>query len=128
MIDPVFQSDSMQLAQKLLDAAALRQDAIASNIANSETPGYRRIDLAPDFATQLRASAQNGELSSVMDSLQPHLTEDASARSTTPDGNSVDLEQELLAMNQNSVEYNYLTEVVSQNIKQLKIAISGQPS
>ena len=87
MIDPVFQSDSMQLAQKLLDAAALRQDAIASNIANAETPGYRRIDLAPDFATQLRASARNGELSSVMDSLQPHLTEDASARSTAPDGN-----------------------------------------
>lgn len=29
-------------------------------------------------------------------------------------------------MNKNSVEFDYLTEVVSQNIKQLKLAITGQ--
>jgi flagellar basal-body rod protein FlgB len=38
----------------------------------------------------------------------------------------VEIEHELLAMNKNSVEYDYLTEVVSNNIKQLKMAINGQ--
>lgn len=42
-----------------------------------------------------------------------------------PDGNTVDIEHELLAMNKNAVEYGYLTEVISENIKQLKMAISG---
>jgi flagellar basal-body rod protein FlgB len=43
-----------------------------------------------------------------------------------PDGNTVELEHELLAMNRNAVEYDYLSEVVSNNLKQLKLAISGR--
>jgi flagellar basal-body rod protein FlgB len=126
MVDPIFQSDNYQLARKLLDASVLRQEAIASNIANSETPGYRRLEVAPDFATQLRASLQAGELSSKAASLQPRIAEDRHARSVRPDGNSVELEREMLDMNRNSVEYNFLTEVVSRNIKQLKLAITGR--
>ena len=49
MIDPIFQSGNYQIATRLLDASALRQQAIAANIANAETPGYRRLDIAPDF-------------------------------------------------------------------------------
>jgi flagellar basal-body rod protein FlgB len=127
MIDPIFQSDSFQLAQKLLDGSALRQEAIAANIANAETPGYRRVDLSSDFLTQLRSQFQSGEGSDAFNGVQPKIAEDASARSVRPDGNSVDLERELLSMDQNSVDYSYLTEVVSHNIKQMKIAISGQP-
>ena len=126
MIDPIFQSDNYQLSRKLLDAAALRQEAIASNIANAETPGYHRLDLAPSFADQLKARLAAGAAVGSDDSLNPTLTEDTHARSTRPDGNSVEIEHELLAMNKNSVEYDYLTEVVSNNIKQLKMAINGQ--
>lgn len=128
MIDPIFQSDNYQLSRKLLDAAALRQEAIASNIANAETPGYHRLDLAPSFAEQLKSRMATGELASSPDSLRPTLSEDTHARSTRPDGNTVEIEHELLAMNKNSVEYDYLTEVVSNNIKQLKMAITGSGS
>jgi flagellar basal-body rod protein FlgB len=55
------------------------------------------------------------------------LAEDLSARSVRPDGNNVDLERELLEMNRNSIEYDFLTELVSRNIKQLKLAITGRP-
>lgn len=126
MIDPIFQTDNYQLARKLLDAAALRQEAIASNVANSETPGYRRLDIAPDFAQQLKASVANGQAAAGMSELRPQLAEDTTARSMRPDGNTVELEHELLAMNRNAVEYNYLTEVVSNNLKQLKLAITGR--
>lgn len=126
MIEPIFQDDSYQLARKLLDAAVLRQDAIASNIANVETPGYRRMDVAPDFAAQLKARLAAGEADSIADAPGPKLAEDTSARSTRPDGNTVEIEHELLAMNRNAVEYDYLTEVVSNNLKQLKLAISGR--
>src|SRR5690242_5422020 len=126
MIDPIFQTDNYQLARKLLDASVLRQEAIATNIANSETPGFRRVDLAPDFATQLKARVAAGDFAATTDSIRPTLAEDQTARSIRPDGNSVELEHELLAMNRNAVEYNYLTEVVSNNLKQLKLAITGR--
>lgn len=126
MIEPIFQTDNYQLARKLLDAAALRQEAIASNVANVETPGYHRLDVSPDFAQQLKASAERGDLGGNVSGLQPKLAEDTNARTMRPDGNTVELEHELLAMNRNAVEYDYLSEVVSNNLKQLKIAISGR--
>ncbi len=126
MIDPIFQSDNYQLARKLLDAAALRQEAIATNVANAETPGFRRIDIAPDFATQLKARLAAGDLAQTGDTLRPQLAEDQTARAVRPDGNSVEIERELLAMNRNAVEYDYLSEIVSGNLKQLKIAITGR--
>jgi len=126
MIDPVLQADNYQMARKLLDAAALRQEAIAANIANADTPGYRRLDVAPDFAEQLRARVSGGDASRPLESLQPSLAEDTHARTVRPDGNTVEIEHELLAMNRNAVEYQFLTEVVSRNIKQLKMAITGR--
>jgi flagellar basal-body rod protein FlgB len=129
MIDPIFQSDATYaLAAKLMDAAALRQNAIASNIANSETPGYRRIELASDFTARLKAALSSGTTPGELASIQPKLAEDPTARTVRADGNSVDLERELLAMNQNSVDYGFLTEVVSGNLKQLRSAIAGTVS
>jgi flagellar basal-body rod protein FlgB len=126
MIDPIFQSGNYQLAQKLLDASALRQEAIATNIANAETPGFRRLDVAADFAQQLRARVAAGDLASSGSTLSPKLAEDLSARSVRPDGNTVEIEHELLALNRNAVEFDYLSEVVSGNLKQLRLAITGR--
>ena len=128
MIDPIFQTDNYQLARKLLDVTELRQEAIATNIANVDTPGFRRLDIAPDFATQLKARVAAGDFAATADSLQPRLSEDTNARSVRPDGNSVEIEHELVAMDQNAVEFNYLSDVVTFNLKQLKMAINGQPS
>lgn len=125
MIDPIFQTDNYQLARKLLDATVLRNDAIATNVANAETPGFRRLDIAPDFATQLKTRMAAGDFAQTAQSIRPQLAEDQTARSVRPDGNTVEIERELLAMNRNSVEYDYLTEVVSSNLKQLKLAITG---
>lgn len=58
--------------------------------------------------------------------LKPTLVEDSRARSIRPDGNSVEMESELLEMNRNSVDYDFLTELVSRNIKQLRLAITGR--
>ena len=38
-----------------------------------------------------------------------------------------DIENELLAMNRNAVEHEYLTELISGNLKQLRLAITGRP-
>jgi flagellar basal-body rod protein FlgB len=126
VIDPIFQNDNYLLSRKLLDAAALRHEAIATNIANVETPGFRRLDLAPDFAVQLKARMAAGDFAQSAEHLRPVLAEDPTARSIRPDGNTVEIERELLAMNRNAVEFEYLTQVVSNNLKQLRLAITGR--
>ncbi|HEX2099229.1 MAG TPA: flagellar basal body rod protein FlgB, partial [Candidatus Synoicihabitans sp.] len=95
---------------------------------NAETPGFRRLDVSPDFATTLRARFAEGAPVRATDlaSLRPQLVEDLSARTVRLDGNSVELESELVAMNRNSVEHDFLTEMVSRHIKQLKVAITGR--
>lgn len=127
MMDPILQSSNYQLSRTLLDASVLRHSAIAANIANAETPGYRRLDLAPDFASELRARVTAGAGPADLRGLTPSLSEDVHARAVRPDGNSVEIEEELLAMNRNAVEYDFLTEMVSRNIKQLRLAITGRP-
>ncbi len=126
MIDPIFQTDNYQLARKLLDASVLRQDAIATNVANTETPGFRRLDIAPDFAVQLRSRMEAGDFAQSAASLRPRLSEDPTARSIRPDGNTVEIDRELLAMDRNVVEHNYLADIVSSNLKQLRMAITGR--
>jgi flagellar basal-body rod protein FlgB len=125
MVDPVFQSDNYVLARRLLDAAVVRQEAVAANIANAETPGYRRVDVSADFTTQLKAQLAAGKLHESGDTLAPQVTEDPHARSLRPDGNTVEIEHELLALNRNAVEHEFLAEIITQNIKQLKMAITG---
>jgi flagellar basal-body rod protein FlgB len=126
MIDPIFQTDNYQLARKLLDASVLRQEAIATNIANAETAGFRRMDVNADFATQLKARLAAGDFAATANTIRPMLTEDPTARAVRPDGNTVEIERELLQMNRNAVEHEYLTDVVSNSIKQLKLAITGR--
>jgi flagellar basal-body rod protein FlgB len=126
VIEPIFKSDNYQISRKLLDAAALRQEAIAANIANLETPGFRRIDVSPDFAAQLKSRVAAGNFVRMADSIQPQLAEDQTARSVRPDGNTVEIERELVAMNRNAVEFEYLSDIVSSNLKQLKMAITGR--
>ncbi len=128
MIDPLFKSDNFPLARKLLDASVLRGNAIAANIANAETPGYRRVDLAPSFSRELASIVESGASTSAIDHIQPQIAEDQFARSMRPDGNTVDVEHELVEMNKNTVDYDYLTEIVSRDIRQLKVAITGQPN
>jgi flagellar basal-body rod protein FlgB len=128
MIDPIFHTDNYQLARKLLDASVLRHEAIATNVANAETPGFRRLDVAPDFAAQLKTRMAAGDFAATADTIRPQLAEDLTARTVRPDGNSVELERELLLMNKNAVEHEFLTEIVSNNIKQLKMAITGRSS
>jgi len=130
MIDPIFQSDTMQLARKFLDASALRQDAIAANLANAETPGYHRVDVSTDFAAKLKASWETGQLGTATGdaAVVPTITEDKNARAVRTDGNNVEIEHELMAMDRNSVEYQYVSDVVTHNLKQLKMAISGTVS
>ena len=126
MISPVSQSTNFALAAKLLDASVMRQEAIATNIANAETPGFKRIDLNPDFARELQARLAQGGNASALRDIRMSLQTDENARTMRSDGNTVEIEKEILEMNRNTVSYEFLTDYVSSSFKSLKFAITGR--
>ena len=95
MIDALFNQTNYQATKKLLDATALRHEAIASNLANLETPGYRRVDVAPSFSAELQQALKSGSADRLA-SLRPALALDPDAIASNRDGNSVQLETEML--------------------------------
>jgi len=125
MIDGMFNQTNYVAAKKLLDVTALRHEAIASNLANVETPHYKRVDIAPVFATELRQAIASGDSARVGEA-QPRIATDSTAISQRKDGNTVDLESELLRMNQNYLEHQLETQLVSSTMLRLRMAITGR--
>jgi flagellar basal-body rod protein FlgB len=125
MISGLFDQTNYVAAKKLLDASVLRHEAIASNLANVETPNYKRLDVTTSFQSELRnalASNSTGQIASV----QPQIAPDPTAISNSADGNSVQLENELLQMNKNFVEHSLETQLITGNLLKLRLAITGR--
>ena len=127
MIDALFSSQNYQVARQMMDATVLRHQALAANIANAETPGYKRVDIAPNFATQLQSALERGGTEAA-GKVHAQLVEDIAAKAVRPDGNNVEIERELLALGKNSTEFNFLAQVVSNDIRSLRVAITGRNS
>jgi len=125
MIDALFNSPNYLAAKKSLDAVALRSEAIAANIANLETPGYKRVDLSPSFRAELERACASGDPHQLA-SLRPALAADPSAVPTGRDGNTVNLEKEMMELNSNMLAHSLETQLVSGALLKLKLAITGK--
>ena len=127
MIEGLFNQPSYLAAKKTLDAVAVRQEAIANNIANLETPGYKRVDLAPNFRTELDRACASGDAQQI-ESLKPSLAQDTTAVANSKDGNTVSLENEMMQLNQNVMTHTLETQMLSSMLMRLKMAITGKSS
>jgi flagellar basal-body rod protein FlgB len=127
MIEALFNQAGYLGSKRLLDVTAARHDALASNIANAETPHYKRIDLAPSFRAELQ-NALTSQDASRLRALHPQLAVDNKALPANRDGNTVNLERELVEMSQNTLEHNVETQVVSALLAKLRMAITGKSS
>jgi flagellar basal-body rod protein FlgB len=90
-----------------LDGLATRQNVIADNIANVDTPGFRATSV--DFESSLLAAIQRGQMPAT--GLEP-VTE-ASNAPVGSDGNNVDLRQESLSAVQTQFQYQMMSRAVS---------------
>jgi len=118
-----------------MDALSLRQNVIAENIANYETPGYKRkyVDfeielqkaLNEDSSLTLKVNRDqhiNNTLS--LEKIQPNIKIDDS-KSLRDDGNNVDPDMELIRMIQNTLKYNTLSRLMTYSIQRYETAIRG---
>jgi len=125
MIDALFGDSNYVASKKMLDVNVLRHEAIASNIANVETPNYKRLDVSPTFESQLSQAVASRDPTQIT-SLQPQLSVDSQAISGRSDGNTVQLETEMLKLNQNMVEHSLETQLVSGALLKMRLAITGK--
>jgi flagellar basal-body rod protein FlgB len=108
---------------ELLQAGAhseqLRQQAIAANVANLETPGYRRIDIR--FA-QLLEKALASDNSEDIGQLEPEFFNPMKTP-VKPNGNDVSLENEVGQMVENSLRYKLYVKLLNKKYQQMESAI-----
>ena len=106
--------DYINVLDKAADAAALRNQLIANNIANQDTPEYKRQDV--NFEAQLTKAMHNSKYTSIdskvanlrMSALKPRQFTDYSNYSYRLDGNNVDPEQEQVMLAANQLKYEGL--------------------
>ena len=122
MIDALFNGANYQGVKKMLDATALRQEAIASNLANVETPHYKRMDVQASFASELSHAIGSGSSDTVR-GVKARITVDTSAVAQNRDGNTVQLEKELMLLQKNMVAHHMQTQLINGTFSKLRAAI-----
>lgn len=135
--DAVFSRTSILSVEKSLDACALRARAIASNIANVATPGYRRIEV--EFESALKAAfdrkmpqGAGGKAGHMplgrpdLDQVQP--TAFRSQDPTRPgEVNNVDIDMEMGKLAENQLLFNYGAKFIRYLKGDIISAIKGHP-
>ncbi|MGN0376003.1 MAG: flagellar basal body rod protein FlgB [Suilimivivens sp.] len=121
--------DYVNVLQKAADASWMRNDVLSNNIANVDTPGYKRQDV--DFETQLKQALRNTRFKSIDDrvgdinmaELNPSIYTDSPGFSYRLDGNNVDIDTETTELAANQIKYNGLITSVNQEFTNLKLVM-----
>ena len=100
-------------------AESLRQKAIANNIANLETSGYRRIDVKFE---ELLAKALNSSESVDLSELEPQIYQPLQTP-VNSNGNDVSLESEVGQMVKNSLRYKAYIRLLNKKYRQMELAM-----
>jgi flagellar basal-body rod protein FlgB len=103
----IFDTTQAALAAAMTGAAQ-RQNAIADNIANVDTPGYQRRDV--DFHGALRSAMATDP--AALDGMSFSPAVDPTAAPVRADGNTVDIDRESAAEASNGLEYEALSQVL----------------
>jgi len=95
---------------QFLSYLSTRQEVIASNIANADTPGYKTQDLLPpgDFASSLDAASNVVEA--------PGLV-------TRNDGNNVSIDREARLLAENTMRFNVAAQLIRSELRGIRSAI-----
>ena len=127
--------DELQFHAAALNLRAMRQQLLASNIANADTPGYQARDI--DFAKSLQAAlAGQTDAVSMARTADGHLAGSASAPGAggaqyssvvqpSIDGNTVDMDVERAKFAENAIHYEANLTFINSQLKQILAALQG---
>lgn len=123
---------SFGMLETILDLGAARHKALAENIANLDTPGYKAKDVAFERVLQGKmgegitlASTNPGHIS--FEDTQDEITARVSSGGEEQglDGNSVDVEEEMARVAKNTLVYNTAAQAMADRFREVMNAIKG---
>lgn len=120
MLGSEFSSIGWQAFESGLQMLAYRQQLLSNNIANANTPSYKRVDLP---FKQILAAALGGETTYAGKSIASLVKQD-NRTSMKPDGNNVDIEMEMVHLAENNLTYQAAVVGLNYKINQLRLAIT----
>ena len=103
------------LNERALGLRAYRQELLASNIANADTPNYKAVDI--DINDALRTGKTKEDVQ-----VQYRLPAQGSA-----DGNTVDMDVERAQFSQNALMYEYTVDRVRGHYKEMEDLLKNLP-
>ena len=138
MIERIFAGNASRILEGALGASGLAHDVIAHNLANVDTPGYKRSEVL--FQDKLRAALAAARESGITGSrthgqhipigevpapgdVEPSVVVRAET-SLRPDGNNVDLDSEMVKLSQNTLLYQALSQMVRSRLGKLRMVIT----
>tara|TARA_Y100000589_G_C26636853_1_gene420390 strand:- start:21 stop:401 length:381 start_codon:yes stop_codon:yes gene_type:complete len=124
MIEALFESKNYQASKKLMDMTVLRQEAIAANLANAQTPGYKRVDVDGDFESAFKDALQAGRNDQIQ-RMDAKLAVDKAAPVNDATGNTVDIEKEMVHLSENQIQHQLETRMIGGRLARLRMAIKG---
>jgi flagellar basal-body rod protein FlgB len=124
----------MAVLKKSLDLRAQKQQVIAGNIANAETPGYsaRKLSFEDDLRKAIASPQTEGRVSnpkhfplgsSGISGVQGTIVTER-ARNPIGDGNSVSLDDEMLDLAENQLLFEAGSQILKKKLSMLKYAVS----
>ena len=115
----IFSADGVSgVLASALDGISLRQNVIADNIANVDTPNFRASTI--DFESSLRDAVARGDASAFSAPLNVERL--ATDTPVGLNGNNVDLRKETMAAMQSSFQYQLVTRSVTDRLADLRTA------
>ena len=129
---------NLSITEKALDASWLRNEVIADNISNVDTPGYKRKEVKFEeflqksmsdswikgFKTDARHFDIGNTDSKNVKYLPIKVVVDNSNSSVRLDGNNVDIENEMATMAKNYIKYNVLIQNINSGFSMIKSVIN----
>jgi flagellar basal-body rod protein FlgB len=126
---------TFKVIEKALDGTSLRNEVIAQNMANVDTPGYKRKTV--NFEKTLSAALEKTKIKGFttdkrhipvgrnnIEKIDIKVENDMSSLSVRLDENNVDIENEMAEMAKNNIKYNYLVESMNKILARIKNAIN----
>lgn len=118
--------DYINVLETSLSAAATRQETIANNIANVNTPNFKRKDVR--FETELKHAFSHSDESTVdarvrhldLDALEPEVYTDYAELSYRYDGNNVDINNENAILAKEQIKYEGLMDSMNRDFSMIK--------
>lgn len=121
----------VNILDKAADAANLRNELINNNIANVDTPNYKRKDINFESMLQAELAGKNTLYDSVkaanrdLTTLDPQVFTDNSSLSYRLDGNNVDIATEEAYLAENQIKYDTLIDLMNQEFARYKSVLSS---